>query len=148
MTPMHNSTLQNHMHGNGRKAHQVEVVGNARNLRAVHDVQDARGRPMKFHAPWNPMQGDGPMSHQVEVVGDALDLRAVHDVQNADRLLEGEVWQELGGEQEALWCAGLASRLHQQPEDLPLIHAVHALINLVHYSEWGHCHILYAWMYS
>ena len=85
----------------------------------------------------------GAAPHQVEVVGDALDLRAIHDVQDSDRLLEGQVGQQLGGEQEALGCAWLAGCLDQQTEDLALVHAVHALIDLIHHSERRHSHILH-----
>lgn len=41
-----------------------------------------------------------------------LDLVPVHDEQGVDVLGEGQAWQQLGCEQEALWGARPAAALH------------------------------------
>ena len=55
-------------------------------------------------------------AHQLEAAGDVGDLGSVHDVHDGDMLGEGQVWQQLGGEQEALRGVGPAGRLHELHE--------------------------------
>lgn len=79
----------------------------------------------------------------LEVSGDLLDSRTIPDLQHLYCRREGQCWQELGCQQKALWCAWLASTVHQLHEDLALIDGVHALVDFIYNPEWADSDILH-----
>mmetsp|Transcript_5573 Transcript_5573/g.14273 ORF Transcript_5573/g.14273 Transcript_5573/m.14273 type:complete len:475 (+) Transcript_5573:229-1653(+) len=84
----------------------------------------------------------GQQVPQRELLRDVLGPGPVEDVEHAHVLVEGQLRQQLGREQEALRRVGLAGRLHQLLEHLALVVGVHALVDLVHNAEGALRHAL------
>lgn len=65
-------------------------------------------------------------------------MSMLRDFTHRDIIGEGQVWQQLGREQEALWGAGAAGGAHELRENLSLVDGVHALVDLVDHAEGRH----------
>ena len=82
-------------------------------------------------------------AHLFEGASDLFDGGTIPDLQHLHCRGEGQCWQQLGGQQEALRSAWLAGAVHKLHEDLALVDGVHPLIDLINHTAWAASHILH-----